>query len=92
MPWTFAHPAAVLPFRRIVGRQLPLLGLVVGSMAPDMGYFAGQYAVATFLFLFGPLHFVSIGATAETDHPKKLIFPNPPANTRMIKLQIYSQS
>ena len=35
-----------------------------------------QYAVAAFLFLFGPLHFVSIGATAGTDHPD-IDFPKP---------------
>ena len=35
MPLTFAHPAAVLPFRRC---GLPFSALVVGSMAPDLEY------------------------------------------------------
>lgn len=35
MPFTFAHPAAVLPFRRF----LWLPGLVVGSMVPDLAYY-----------------------------------------------------
>ncbi len=35
MPFTLAHPAAVLPLRR----QLPLEALVVGSLTPDMAYF-----------------------------------------------------
>jgi hypothetical protein len=35
-----------------------------------------QNAVATFLFLFGPLHFVCVAAPAETDHPK-IDFPKP---------------
>ena len=35
MPLTFAHPAAVLPFRRC---GLPFSGLVVGSIAPDLEY------------------------------------------------------
>ncbi len=35
MPFTLAHPAAVLPLRRM---GLPLSALVVGSMAPDFEY------------------------------------------------------
>jgi hypothetical protein len=35
VPFTLAHPAAVLPFRR----RLVLSALVVGSMAPDFEYF-----------------------------------------------------
>ena len=47
MPWTFAHPAAVLPFRRIGAVALPLSGLVVGSLVPDFGYYAGHFEIAT---------------------------------------------
>ena len=39
MPWTFAHPAAVLPLRRLCPMQLSFAGLVVGSMTPDLGYY-----------------------------------------------------
>ncbi|MEJ8845393.1 DUF4184 family protein [Variovorax rhizosphaerae] len=36
MPWTFAHPAAVLPLRRLTGEgRLSFAVLVVGSMSPD---------------------------------------------------------
>lgn len=35
MPFTLAHPAAVLPFRQ----TLWFPGLVAGSMAPDLGYY-----------------------------------------------------
>jgi len=45
MPWTLAQPAAVLPLRRI---GLPLSGLVVGSMAPDFGYYVGRFDLASF--------------------------------------------
>ena len=38
MPFTFAHPAAVLPLRR---RGLVFSALVIGSMAPDCEYFFG---------------------------------------------------
>lgn len=38
MPFTLAHPAAVLPLRRL-GVALALPPLVAGSMAPDLPYF-----------------------------------------------------
>jgi hypothetical protein len=37
MPFTVSHAAAVLPLRRY--SSLPLTALMVGSMAPDFGYF-----------------------------------------------------
>lgn len=39
MPFTLAHPAAVVPFHRRLGRSVPLSSLVVGSIAPDLAYF-----------------------------------------------------
>jgi hypothetical protein len=39
MPFTLAHPAAVLPFRRFGARHTSLSALVLGSMMPDLGYF-----------------------------------------------------
>ena len=38
MPFTFSHPAAALPLRRLLGRQASLSALVIGSMAPDLGF------------------------------------------------------
>jgi hypothetical protein len=35
MPFTFAHPAVVLPINRILGTRLSFTGLVIGSMIPD---------------------------------------------------------
>jgi hypothetical protein len=35
MPFTFAHPAVVLPLGRLSGQRLSLSGLVIGSMIPD---------------------------------------------------------
>jgi WD40 repeat protein len=37
MPWTFAHPAAVLPLRKFCADRLSFAGLVVGSVSPDIG-------------------------------------------------------
>jgi hypothetical protein len=42
MPFTISHAAAVLPLQRYP--QLPLTALMVGSMAPDFGYFFSHEA------------------------------------------------
>ena len=39
MPFTVSHAAAVLPLQRFGKIELPLTALMVGSMAPDFGYF-----------------------------------------------------
>jgi hypothetical protein len=44
MPWTFAHPAAVLPFRRL--KYLSFGALIIGSIAPDIGYYFGRFDLA----------------------------------------------
>src|SRR5690242_10647193 len=49
MPFTFSHPAIVLPLSRLSSKWFSLTGLVVGSLTPDFEYFlrmrmAGSYA------------------------------------------------
>ena len=39
MPFTVSHAAAVLPLQRFGTLRLPLTALMIGSMAPDFGYF-----------------------------------------------------
>jgi hypothetical protein len=46
MPWTFAHPAAILPLRRLCPRLLSFAGLAIGSLMPDAGYYVGRYDIA----------------------------------------------
>lgn len=49
MPWTLAHPAAVLPFRRFSGPgRLSFGALFIGSMSPDFLYYIGRFDLATF--------------------------------------------
>lgn len=49
MPWTFAHPAAVLPIRRFSGpSRLSFAALVIGSMSPDFLYYVGRFDLANF--------------------------------------------
>ena len=39
MPFTFTHPAIVLPLTKYTGKWLSLTGLVIGSLTPDFEYF-----------------------------------------------------
>ncbi len=39
MPFTFSHPAAVLPFSYLPKKWVSLTALVIGSMTPDFEYF-----------------------------------------------------
>lgn len=39
MPFTFAHPAIILPLNRLPKKAISLIGLVIGSMTPDFEYF-----------------------------------------------------
>lgn len=39
MPFTFAHPAIVLPLSRLPKRMASLTALIIGSMIPDFEYF-----------------------------------------------------
>jgi hypothetical protein len=39
MPFTFSHPAAVLPLGFLPRRFISMTGLIAGSMAPDFEYF-----------------------------------------------------
>ncbi|HEX3855844.1 MAG TPA: DUF4184 family protein [Verrucomicrobiae bacterium] len=48
MPFTLAHPAAVLPFRRFCPRFFSFPALVVGSLCPDVGYCFGTLSVEDF--------------------------------------------
>lgn len=47
MPWTFAHPLAILPIHRMARRRLGFMALVVGSISPDLGYYVLAFDTAT---------------------------------------------
>lgn len=38
MPFTLAHPAAVVPLARLLGRRVVVSALVIGSLTPDFAY------------------------------------------------------
>jgi hypothetical protein len=48
MPFPLAHPAAVIPLKRLGSKWLSLTALVVGSISPDFGYCFGRLRVEEF--------------------------------------------
>ncbi|MFT7775880.1 DUF4184 family protein [Roseateles sp.] len=59
MPWTFAHPAAILPLRPLCPRWLSWPALILGSMAPDLSYYVGLHGWAS-KFCHTPLGVVTV--------------------------------
>lgn len=58
MPFTFAHPAIVLPVKKIFKRYVSTTGLVVGSIVPDFEYFFRLEPISFFSHtLKGTLYF-----------------------------------
>lgn len=39
MPFTFCHPAVVLPFIKLGANRISATGIIIGSMSPDFEYF-----------------------------------------------------
>lgn len=48
MPFTLAHPAAVLPFRRLCPERLNFAALVLGSISPDFFYFLNLWNLGAY--------------------------------------------
>lgn len=74
MPFTLAHPAAVLPFRRFCPQRLNFTALVLGSISPDFFYF---------------LNFWSLGAYGHT-LPGSFLVSLPVCLISYLVLRIYS--
>jgi len=60
MPFTVSHAAAVLPIHRLGRHALPLTALMIGSMAPDFGYFFAHEASREFTHSFFGLFMFSL--------------------------------
>jgi hypothetical protein len=48
MPFTLAHPIAALPLWQLSGKRLNLLGLMVGTIVPDLAYFLALRPIESF--------------------------------------------
>jgi hypothetical protein len=55
MPFTFSHPAAMIPFRILPKKWTSLTGLVIGSMCPDFEYFIRMKGYSTFGHSWGAM-------------------------------------
>jgi len=84
MPWTFAHPAAVLPMRRLCPRHLHFTALVIGSLMPDFGYHFGLFALATYahtlagsLLVCVPIGFALLTGFSAVREPLWHLLPQP---------------
>ncbi|MBL3658819.1 DUF4184 family protein [Fulvivirga sediminis] len=53
MPFTFSHPAIVLPLRRLSKRWFSLTALVIGSIVPDFEYFIRMRVNSIYSHTFG---------------------------------------
>src|SRR5688500_17615088 len=60
MPFTLSHAAAVLPLQRWL--KLPLTALMIGSMAPDFGYFFSHDASRQLTHSFAGLFLFALPA------------------------------
>lgn len=48
MPFTFSHPAIVLPLVYLPGKMFSLTGLVIGSITPDFEYFLRMKIISNY--------------------------------------------
>ena len=93
MPFTFSHPAIVLPLSKWFKKWVSTTGLIIGSMTPDFEYFVRMKIKSEYshtlsgVFLFNlPLGIIL--AFIFHNHAKKMLFENLPAYYKS-KFNIY---
>lgn len=60
MPFTFAHPALLIPFNRVPGKWFSQTALVVGCMVPDFEYFLRMNLQSTYSHTFAGLFYFNV--------------------------------
>ena len=55
MPFTFSHPAIVLPLNRLSKRWISITALVIGSITPDFEYFIRMKVLSIYSHTLGGL-------------------------------------
>lgn len=60
MPFTFSHPAIVLPLTKYSGRHFSLTGLIIGSITPDFEYFFRMKIQSNFSHTIGGLFYFDL--------------------------------
>ena len=59
MPFTLSHAGFVISFKRCFSHDV-LLGLMIGSVVPDFGYFIREFGMASFAHTIKGAFFISI--------------------------------
>lgn len=84
MPWTFAHPAAILPLKRFCPEHLSFAGLVIGAMSPDLGYYVGRldmggetHSLAGIFKICLPTSLALLALTRWLHRPVARLLPSP---------------
>lgn len=62
MPFTFSHPAAILPINHFFKRRLSTTGLVAGSLVPDFEYFVRTYHESSYSHTWAGLFYLDLPA------------------------------
>lgn len=60
MPFSFAHPAIVLPFHRLSPKFLSLEALILGSMLPDFEYFIRMQLKSNYSHTLGGIFYFDL--------------------------------
>ena len=60
MPFTFSHPAAILPLTYLPRRWYSLTGLVIGSVVPDFEYFLRMSVLSVYSHTLGGLFYFDL--------------------------------
>jgi len=84
MPFPLAHPVLVLPFRKLCPERLSMVGLVLGSIVPDLGYAIREFnwsdfthsVVGSFVFCL-PVGLVAAYVVFAIRRPLAGKLPNP---------------
>lgn len=84
MPWTYSHPAAVLPFKRLCPRYMSWPALIAGSLSPDVAYHVDRFDIAAYAHTFAgsfvaclPLGMVLLLAFFAIRRPLWFMLPEP---------------
>jgi len=60
MPFTFSHPAIILPFAKLEKGWVSLTGLIIGSVVPDFEYFMRMDTKSSHGHTFGGLFYFDV--------------------------------
>lgn len=62
MPFTFSHPAAILPLHYFSRKKLSITGLIAGSLVPDFEYFVRDFHKSFYSHTWAGLFYIDVPA------------------------------